>query len=121
MHVPLSSAPESVEDRILSFLCSSGVSPPAQNRAGDMNRLAFFLAVFGLCASPAYARTVHLRGDEADAFITKNFPDAEIPGEVKGKFTYIEHGRRRVGHAKCYVPAMGGRSDGAVSTCTVVY
>ncbi len=64
-----------------------------------MNRLVFFIAVFGLCASPAYARTVHLRGDEADAFITKNFPDAEIPGEVKGKFTYIEHGHKRVGHA----------------------
>ena len=42
-----------------------------------MNRLVFFIAVFGPCASPAYARTVHLRGDKADAFITKNFPDAE--------------------------------------------
>ncbi len=99
LHLPLSSAPESVEDRTFSFLCSSGVSPPARNRVGDMNRLVFFIAVFGLCASPAYARTVHLRGDEADAFITKNFPDAEIPGEVKGKFTYIEHGHKRVGHA----------------------
>ena len=86
-----------------------------------MNRLVFFIAAFGLCASPAHARTVHLRGDEADAFITKNFPAAEIPGEVKGKFTYIEHGHKRVGHAKYDVPAMGGRSDGAVSTCAVVF
>ena len=86
-----------------------------------MNRLVFFLAVFGLCTSPVYARTVHLRGDEADDFITQNFPNAEIPGEVKGTFTYIKHGYKRVGHAKCLVPAMGARSDGAVSTCTVVY
>ena len=64
---------------------------------------------------------MHLRGGEADAFISKNFPGAEIPGEVKGKFTYIEHRHKRVGHAKCDVPAMGGRSEGAVSTCAVTY
>jgi hypothetical protein len=86
-----------------------------------MNRLVFFLAVFGLCAFPAYAQTVHLRGNEADDFIAKNFPNAEIPGEVSGTFTYMKHGYKMVGHAKCSVPAMGARSDGAVSTCTVVY
>ena len=86
-----------------------------------MKKLVFFVGVLGLCASPAQARTVHLRGDKADAFITKNFPNAEIPGDVKGEFSYTKHGHKMVGHASCNVPAMGARSDGAVSTCTVVY
>jgi len=86
-----------------------------------MKKLLFFVGLLGLCASPAQARTEHLRGDKADAFIAENFPKAELPGEVKGAFTYAQHGRKKIGHARCNVPAMGARSDGAVSTCAVVY
>lgn len=72
-------------------------------------------------AQPASAHPVPLKGAAADAFIARNFPNAEIPGEVSGKFTWVRHGYQHVGRAKCFVPAMGARSDGAVSTCTVWY
>jgi hypothetical protein len=69
----------------------------------------------------AFTQPVVLKGHSADAFISTHFPNAVIPGDVTGKFAYDRHGRKRVGHAKCNVPAMGARSDGAVSTCTVWY
>jgi hypothetical protein len=41
---------------------------------------------------------------------------------IKGQFTYInKSGARGSGLAKCVIPAMGARSDGAVSLCKVLY
>jgi hypothetical protein len=84
----------------------------------------FLLSLAMLLAfSPiANARTIILKGDAADAFISKHFPNADIPGPVEGPFVYLNRmGRRTKGFARCSVPAMGARSDGAVSTCTVKY
>ena len=86
-----------------------------------MRRLMLSLVLCGLFASPAHALTRHLRGAKADAFIAKHFPNAAIPGPVQGSFTYDVFHYKRFGRATCNVPAMGARSDGAVSTCTVVY
>ena len=86
-----------------------------------MKRALLFAAGFVAMAGPALAHPVTLRRGAADAFIAKSFPNAEIPGDVSGAFTYVRHGGTHVGHAKCNVPAMGARSDGAVSTCTVWY
>ncbi|RBP05124.1 hypothetical protein DFR50_13613 [Roseiarcus fermentans] len=72
-------------------------------------------------AQPAFADPVALNGKAADAFIATSFPNADIPGPVDGKFTYARDGQQHVGHAKCFVPAMGARSEGAVSTCKVWY
>jgi hypothetical protein len=70
----------------------------------------------------AEAKTVELKGDAADSFIASHFPNVVIPGPVNGAFTYINNkGRKIRGHAACSVPAMGARSDGAVSTCSVKY
>jgi hypothetical protein len=62
--------------------------------------------------SPVDARTLRLKGNAADAFIEKHFPNASIPGHVGGSFK---------GYARCFVPAMGGRSNGQVSSCTVSF
>ena len=86
-----------------------------------MNRFLLSLALCGLSVTPALAAPVHLKGAKADAFIAKYFPNADIPGPVAGSFTYVKGGHKAVGHANCNVPAMGGRSNGDVSTCTVVY
>jgi len=86
-----------------------------------MRKLMLSLALCGLLVSPAYAVTVHLKGPHADAFIHEHFPHASIPGPVRGRFPYRVRGLLRHGHANCNVPAMGARSDGAVSTCTVKY
>jgi len=79
------------------------------------------LVMVMLVAPPAHARTVRLRGARADAFIAKHFPNADIPGPVSGAFRYGRPHHRRTGRATCFVPAMGERSDGVVSTCTVKY
>ena len=80
------------------------------------------MAVLGLAATSASAETVRLTGKAADAFIASRFPEASIPGPVVGPFTYVDkRGKRRIGHARCDVPAMGARSEGAVSTCVVKY
>ncbi len=86
-----------------------------------MRKLMLSLALCGLLVSPTYALTVHLKGPQADAFIHQHFPNASIPGPVQGRFPYRVHGLLRHGHATCSVPAMGARSDGVVSTCTVRY
>lgn len=75
----------------------------------------------GALASGAQARTIHLHGKAADDFIARHFPNAAIPGPVKGVFAYRKAGHIRHGQANCNVPAMGARSDGAVSTCRVHY
>jgi hypothetical protein len=86
-----------------------------------MKKVAFFAMAFGVFVSPAQAKVVHLSGGKADSFIAKHSPDAVIPGDVNGKFTYVARGHRRIGRAHCHVPAMGERSDGVVSVCDVKY
>jgi hypothetical protein len=88
-----------------------------------MKNIAEFIAALILISTSANARTVRLKGDKvAGDFIQKHFPNASIPGPVSGRFTYVDNrGRRRKGYADCDVPAMGARSDGAVSECTIHY
>jgi len=88
-----------------------------------MKQIAALIAALMLISSSASARTVRLKGDKAAGdFIEKHFPNASIPGPVSGRFTYVDNrGRRRKGYADCDVPAMGARSDGAVSECTIHY
>ena len=83
----------------------------------------FALAALVLFAGQfAQAKTVSLSGARAEAFIARHFPDAEIPGPVVGRFDYVtKNGQPLKGYAECFVPAMGGRSDGQVSTCDVIY
>ena len=70
----------------------------------------------------AHAKTVNYQGEVAESFIGRHFPDAAIPGPVEGIFHYINrHGQWRQGYASCFVPAMGGRSNGEVSFCQVEY
>ena len=80
-------------------------------------------AIMMLAIAPlAHAQNLNLDGDKADSFISRHFPDAEIPGPVKGTFQYInKNGEKKQGYAECFVPAMGGRSDGQVSSCSVIY
>jgi hypothetical protein len=86
-----------------------------------MKTLILSFATLLTIASAAYAGPVILKGKAADGFIAKYFPNADIPGPVAGVFEYVKHGRRGKGHARCSVPAMGARSDGAVSECSVIY
>jgi hypothetical protein len=87
-----------------------------------MNKIILASATLLLVSSPANARAVILKGQAADSFIGKYFPQASIPGPVSGAFSYIDKtGRHRKGHAECSVPAMGGRSDGEVSRCSVMW
>jgi hypothetical protein len=80
-------------------------------------------ALFLTMAAPAAnAKTIFLENEKADAFIARHFPDAAIPGPVRGVFRYVNRRNEvRQGFADCFVPAMGGRSDGFVSTCSVEY
>ena len=71
-----------------------------------------------LAASPAEARHVWNFGAKADAFIAKYLPGASIPGPINQAFVYGHH---RHGWASCIVPAMGARSDGAISECYVKF
>jgi hypothetical protein len=79
--------------------------------------------LFLLLAAPiANAKIIDLKGEAADAFIARHFPDAAIPGPVRGVFRYVNRRHEvRQGYADCFVPAMGGRSDGMVSGCIVEY
>ena len=87
-----------------------------------MRTFILAIAMLGFAATSAGAETVHLTGKAADAFIASRFPDASIPGPVSGRFTYVDkRGKRRFGRARCYAPAMGARSEGAVSACVVKY
>jgi hypothetical protein len=88
-----------------------------------MKYIVVFTAALMVISTSASARTVRLKGDKAvEAFIQKYFPEASIPGPVSGPFKYVDsRGRRRKGDAVCDVPAMGARSDGAVSVCTIHY
>ncbi len=86
-----------------------------------MKKVILSAAALIALASSAFAHPVTLKRAAADAFIAKYFPNAYIPGDLEGPFSYVRQGGKNVGHAKCNVPAMGARSDGAVSTCSVWY
>lgn len=87
-----------------------------------MKKVILFSTLVLMFSPLANAKNVELSGAKADSFIARHFPDADIPGEVKGVFTYInKDGQKKRGYAECFVPAMGGRSDGDVSTCSVIY
>ena len=87
-----------------------------------MNRLIVVVAAQVMISSLAQAQAVKLRGKAADAFVAKYFPDAAVPGPIKGQFTYTsKSGAQTSALAKCVIPAMGARSDGAVSLCKVLY
>jgi hypothetical protein len=86
-----------------------------------MKKTALAVIAFGIFVLPAQARTALLSGKKADAFVAKHFPNADIPGDVDGRFSYVAGGRERFGRAHCHVPAMGERSNGVVSSCTVRY
>ena len=64
-----------------------------------------------------------ISGKSAESFITKHFPDSSIPGTVKGGFKYKKYFFRKssTGHAECFYPSMGARSEGSETTCTVAY
>ena len=74
-----------------------------------MKILILSLTLCGLSASPAYALTTHLKGEKADAFIAKHFPNADIPGPVEGKFTYVKGRHKAIGRATCDGRAIGWR------------
>jgi hypothetical protein len=87
-----------------------------------MNRLIVASAALVMISSSANAQAVKLRGSAADAFVAKYFPNAAVPGRIKGQFTYTsKSGAKGSGLAKCDIPAMGARSEGAVSLCKVLY
>jgi hypothetical protein len=87
-----------------------------------MNRLILVGAALVAMSSLAEAQAVKLRGPAADAFVAKYFPKAAVPGLVKGQFTYTSKGGAQgTGLAKCDIPAMGARSEGAISLCKVLY
>ena len=88
-----------------------------------MNRLIFVgVAALIMISWSAQAQAAKLRGPAADSFVARYFPNAAVPGPIKGQFTYTNRrGDKVTGLAKCNVPAMGARSEGAVSVCKVLY
>jgi hypothetical protein len=87
-----------------------------------MNRLIVVGAAQVAMSSSAQAQAAKLRGPARDAFVAKYFPNAAVPRRIKGQFTYTsKSGAKGSGLAKCDFPAMGARSDGAVSLCKVLY
>ena len=81
-----------------------------------------FLVMSQFLVSPVFAANIQLTGKGAESFIEHHFPDAEIPGQFEGFFSYkTKSGTEKDGYAKCSYPAMGARSDGAVITCLVKY
>jgi hypothetical protein len=94
----------------------------AKTKVEPMNRLIFVSAALLVIPSSASAQAVKLSGQAADAFVTKYFPNAAVPGRIKGQFTYTSKGgAKESGLAKCVIPAMGARSDGGESLCKVLY
>jgi hypothetical protein len=49
-----------------------------------MNRLIVVGAALVMISSSANAQAVKLRGKAADAFVAKYFPNAAVPGPIKG-------------------------------------
>jgi hypothetical protein len=84
-----------------------------------MNRLIVSFAALLMIYSSANAQAVKLRGETADAFVAKYFPNAGAPALIKSTFSYMDkNGQRGTGLAKCMIPA---RSDGAGSLCKVLF
>jgi hypothetical protein len=78
--------------------------------------------IIALLAAPiAHANVVTLTGEAAQTFVQKYFPNASVPGPVKGTFEYTKDGQTKKGLANCFFPAMGEASDGVVAKCDVVY
>jgi hypothetical protein len=66
--------------------------------------------------------TKELSGDAARSFLQRHFQDNQGPGPVKGLFHYVNRkGQTKRGYADCFVPAMGGESDGFQPSCSVTY
>jgi hypothetical protein len=87
-----------------------------------MKKVILFVTLLTAFSPFANAKEVSLSGPAADSFLSRHFPDADIPGPVKGLFQYTDkNGKVRRGYAECFCPAMGGRSDGQVTTCDVIY
>jgi len=87
-----------------------------------MKKLILIATMMMVVAPLAQAQEVKLSGDAAESFIFRHFPNADIPGPVKGLFHYTDkNGQIRRGYADCFVPAMGERSDGVESSCDVIY
>ena len=81
-----------------------------------------FLVMSQFLVSPVFAANILLTGKGAESFIDHHFPDAEIPGQFEGFFSYkSKRGIEKDGYAKCSYPAMGARSNGTVTSCSVVY
>jgi hypothetical protein len=87
-----------------------------------LKKLIVITAMLVVVSPLAKAKNVSLKDEVARAFIHKHFPDAYIPGEVEGNFTYIsKNGKKKHGYAKCDYPAMGAASEGSVPICSVKY
>lgn len=69
------------------------------------------------CETIVNGKKKQLHGSLADDFINKHFPDAEMPGRVKGTYSYCAN--KKTAKADCFVPAMGGRSNGVESSCKI--
>jgi hypothetical protein len=99
----------------MSLQASNG----AEARLKAMNRLIVSFAALLSISSSANAQAVKLRGEAADAFVAKYFPNAGAPALIKSTFTYTsKNGQRGRGLAKCIIPA---RANGADSLCKVLY
>ena len=59
-----------------------------------------------------HGKMLSLGGQRADDFIAKNFPNAEIPGTFNGNIDAHTS-------VRCFVPAMGERSNGLESHCLI--
>jgi hypothetical protein len=88
----------------------------------QMKKVILLAMTLVLVSPLANAKTKNLSGDSACEFLAKYFPDAAIPGRVSGRFSYInKRGELKHGYADCFYPAMGGRSNGIVPSCEVIY
>ncbi len=65
------------------------------------------------------SNTINLTQKDAEEFIAKYFPAAYIPGKIEGEF--VDNKTKKRGYAKCEVPAMGAKSEGAESFCEIRY
>jgi hypothetical protein len=63
-----------------------------------MNKIILASAAFLFVSWSANAEAAILKGQAAESFIAKYFPQASIPGPVSGAFSYIDkRGRHRKG------------------------
>jgi hypothetical protein len=87
-----------------------------------MKKIILLAMTLVLVSPLVNAKTKNLSDDSACEFLAKYFPDAAIPGRVSGTFVYVnKRSELKHGYADCFYPAMGGRSQGLVPTCEVIY